>query len=126
MIAAVELLGETEMKFDQPASKTKAELLTQIETGDGEQICTALISAGLYEPDRPWVESLVVRMIQNEDPMIRAAAALAAAHVARLHKAISKDIPPLIERLLDDPLTRGKALDALDDIRIFVGAPRLT
>jgi hypothetical protein len=112
------------MKYDLPQRRTRAELDTDFKSGDAATIATALTSAALQESDRAYVEGLIVQFLQHHDPWVRGVAALAAGHVARIHRALSrKEIVPLIEALLKDPQTNGKAQDALDDIGIFlVGA----
>lgn len=109
------------MKFNQPAPQPKAEILAEVASENFERICKALTSAALHEPDRARVEALIIRFLSHEDPFVRGVAALSAGHVARLHGALdTQRITPLIERLLDDPRTRGKASDALDDIHMFL------
>jgi hypothetical protein len=69
-----------------------------------------------------YVESLIVQLLEHPDPWVRGASALAAGHVARIHRSLTVDrIVPMIERLLADSRTGGKAQDALDDIRMFLG-----
>jgi hypothetical protein len=110
------------MKYDQPRPRTRAELDADLSSGDAETIATALASAALYESDRAYVEGLIVKFLQHQEPWVRGVAAIAAGHVARMHHALSREkIVPLIETLLEDPQTSGKAQDALDDIEIFLG-----
>jgi hypothetical protein len=112
------------MKYDQPRLRTRAELDTDLNSGDAATIATALTSAALHESDRAYVEGLIVKFLQHQEPWVRGVAALAAGHVARIHHALSREeIVPLIKTLLEDPRTSGKAQDALDDIRIFLGGP---
>jgi hypothetical protein len=66
------------------------------------------------------VETLIVTSLRHDDPWVRGVAALAAGHVAQIHGTLSENIVPLIESLLGDGRTSGKAQDALDDIRTFV------
>jgi hypothetical protein len=109
------------MKYDQPQPCTRAELDTDLNSGDAGTIATGLMSAALYESDRAYVEGLVVNFLQHQDPWVRGVAAIAAGHVARIYHALStEEIVPLIEALLEDPQTSGKAQDALDDIGTFV------
>ena len=109
------------MKLQQPSTRSRADLQAELESRDRERISTALISAALNDPDREWVETLIVRFIEHEDPWVRGVAALAAGHIARLHGALDARIAPLVEKLLEDPETSGKARDALDDIEMFLG-----
>jgi hypothetical protein len=97
------------------------EIEADLSCGNVETIATAITSVALYDADRPYVEALIIRFLQDREPWVRGVSAIAAGHVARIHRALSaKQIVPLIEALLDDPRTRGQAQDALDDIKIFL------
>lgn len=109
------------MKYNEPRSRTRAELATDLDSGNATTIAAALTSAALHDNDRDFVEALIVKFVRHEDPWVRGVAALAAGHVARIHRGLSAEIVPLIEGLLSDERTRGKAQDALDDIQTFVG-----
>lgn len=109
------------MKYDEPRPRTKAELAADLSSGDVATIATALTSAALHDPDRAYVESLIVKFIRHDDPWVRGVSALAAGHLARVHRQLSAEIVPLIEALLADERTCGKARDALDDIGTFIG-----
>jgi len=110
------------MRFQQPGARSRAELQADLESRDRERVATALISAALNDPDREWVEAIIVQFITNEDPWVRGAAALAAGHTARIHRDLDARIAPLVRKLLEEPDTSGKARDALDDIEMFLGA----
>jgi len=87
-----------------------------IRTSDSIRRCCVADRCWLY------VESLIVEFLEHPDPWVRGACAIAAGHVARIHRVLTIDrIVPLIERLLNDSGTSGKAQDALDDIRMFLG-----
>jgi hypothetical protein len=84
-------------------------------------VSKALIAAALHDPDRIFVETYIEKLLRNDDPWIRGVAAIAAGHVARIHRELNIDrIVPLIRDLLNDPRTSGNAQDALDDIGIFL------
>lgn len=89
---------------------------------DPEVIATALTSAALYDPDRTYVESLIVKFIRHSDPWVRGVSATAAGHLARIHRQLSAEIVTLVEGLLADEKACGRALDALDDITMFIGS----
>ncbi len=86
-----------------------------------------LASAALHDPDRQYVESLVVQFLQHPDQWVRSVSATAAGHLARIHRSLTTEqIVPLIRTLLQDPATNGKAQDALDDIETFLGQSPLS
>ena len=107
--------------FEQPQRRSRDELSRDLASDDPIRIATAITAAALYDTDRIFVESLIERLLKHPDPCVRGAAAIAAGHVARIHGTLTRDpIISLIEGLLSDARTRGKAQDALDDIRMFV------
>jgi hypothetical protein len=84
-------------------------------------VSSALISAALHEPDRVFVEGLIVRFLKHGSPWVKGVAAISAGHLARVHSELDIDlIEPLIRALLSDPDNCGKAQDALDDIAMFL------
>lgn len=107
------------MRLQQPDARSRPELQADLDSRNRERVSSALISAALNDPDRAWVEALIVQFIANDDPWIRGVAALAAGHVARIHGDLDVRIAPLVEALLVHPETSGKARDALDDIKMF-------
>ena len=101
----------------------RSEALTELGSGDRDRVSTALVAIALHEPDRRWVEDQIAAHLLSPDPWVRGLAAVCAGHVARIHRALdTARLVPLIERLLDDPQTQGRADDALSDIQIFIGA----
>ena len=110
------------MKYSQPTPRTRAEIEADLNSSDAAVVASALTSAALHDADRQYVESLIIKFLQHDDAWVRGVSAIAAGHVARIHLALSTDrIVPLIEALLQDPRTSGKAQDSLDDINMFLG-----
>jgi hypothetical protein len=109
------------MKYQTPAPLSRAEINLDLNSGDTLKIANAVISAALHDADLDYVEAIVVRFLSHPDPWVRGVSAVAASHIARIHRALSvNEIVPLIEHLLEDPSTNGKARDALDDIETFL------
>lgn len=114
------------MRYDELRPRTRTELDADVNSGDPATIATALRSAALYDADRAYVEDLIVRLIRHRELWVRGVSASAAGHAARIHRTLSTDkIVPLIEALLENPQTRGKVEDALDDIQTFLGEANL-
>lgn len=91
------------------------------QAGNPEPVCDAIIRLALNDPDRHWVEGIALALTGSEDPNVRAVAATALGHVARIHGEINVSlVVPALKRLLGDPRTAGRAEDALSDIAIFV------
>ena len=114
------------MKYEELEPLPRSELHAELRSGDTNRISSALTSAALHDPDRAFVESLVVEFVRHDDPWVRGVAATAAGHVARIHRQLSSEVVTLIENLLTDERTSGKAQDALDDIAMFAGGRSLS
>ena len=113
------------MDYDQPEPISRTEIERQIATDTAEAICPALVSAALFEGDWRWVEALCLRMARDPRPDVRACAVVSLGHLARIHGALHVDqVIPLLNELVDDPQIGGRAEDALDDIRMFIGSPQ--
>ncbi|MDF3288513.1 hypothetical protein [Streptomyces silvisoli] len=80
-----------------------------------------LISVALYEDDRGWVESWIIKLSKHRDVGVRGTAAVSLGHVARLHGEISSPALDAIRTLLDDERTAGAASNAISDVKMFVG-----
>lgn len=95
--------------------------LEQMKSGDPHRAASALIAVSLYE-ERAFAGALVESSLSDPDPVVRAAAAMGAGHVARIHRAVSGGIHSALRTLVSDPDSRvaGAAGNALDDIEIFV------
>jgi hypothetical protein len=109
------------MKYEQPRPRSRDELASDLSSDDPHRVATAIIAAALHENDRRYVEDLIVQLLEHPDAWVRGASAIAAGHIARIHRSLDIDrIVPMINRLLKDSRTSGKAQDALDDILMFV------
>jgi hypothetical protein len=109
------------MNYENLAPRGRAELEAMMKSGDAAVVATAVLSAALHETDRAYAERLIMESLQHQDAWVRGSAAIAASHIARVHRALSVNtIVPMIEKLLLAPHTKGKALDALDDIQLYL------
>jgi hypothetical protein len=109
------------MRYEKPEPIRRAEALEAIASGDSERSSDAIIRLALNDPDGHWVEGVALGMTESDDPNMRAVAATALGHVARIHGEISIDrVFTALRRLLEDPRTAGRAEDALSDIAVFV------
>lgn len=111
------------MAHHEPLPNTRSEIDSDLESGNAVTISSALISAALNDPDRPYVERQIERFLCHEHPWVRGAAACAAGHLVRVHGTLSSDrLVPLISALLSNPQTSTKAQDSLDEIETFLAA----
>lgn len=84
----------------------------------------AVLSLALQDPDRDWLEELLISTIEtSRDAQVRAIAVVSLGHVARIHRSVTRDrVVPVLNRLLDDPELGSRAANALEDIDIFASA----
>ena len=108
------------MKYEQPAPIDRETALGMIASGDAEQVESAIIQLALSDPDGDWVVSQALQLLSSGVGSVRATAATAIGHVARIHRSIDKDLVlPALRALGTDPEAASRAEDALDDIEVF-------
>jgi hypothetical protein len=81
-----------------------------------------LLSLALNTDDGEFVQDLMVQYSQHKNENIRGIAILCFGHIARIHRALNKElIIPLINDALSDEskFVRVHAHSALDDIKMF-------
>jgi len=111
------------MRYENPEPIGRKEALDAVASGHPEIVGDAIIRLALNDPDGHWVEEVALALMGSGDPNVRAVAATALGHVARIHGEITVGLViPALKRLLRDPRTAGRAEDALSDIAIFVPA----
>ena len=107
------------MTEEQPSDLVwREEMLADLASGDITRSTTALLSLTYNEPDRLWLEDLLLREAEPaNDPQLRALAVICMGHIGRLRGEVSRRVVARLEALLDDPTLGGTAEDALGDIR---------
>lgn len=97
-------------------------MLAKIASGDQREAADALLSLVNYDPERTWLEGVLIGIVENPDAgPLRSLAVTCLGHVARLHQAIDQQVVvPLLKRLATDSALGAVARDALDDVDVFV------
>lgn len=96
------------------------DMLRDLASGDVTRATRALLSMTYDEPDRVWVEDLLLKQLdQGNDPQLRALAVTCMGHLGRMRGQVSRAIAARLEDLLGDPEVGGIAEDALGDVRHF-------
>lgn len=110
------------MSFEPPDRAWRADMLARIANGDQGEAADALLSLVNYDPERVWLEEILVGIVKDPDAgPLRSLAVTCLGHVARLHRAIDQqNVVPLLEQLTADPVLGGVAQEALDDVDVFV------
>jgi len=110
------------MEYEDLNSISRTDALRELDSGDPERSCRALVRIALHEPESAWVEPLILRFMNDNDPFVRGLAATCAGHLARIHRKIDDhNIVETLRQMLTEPATSGRANDALEDIEIYVG-----
>lgn len=93
-----------------------------------EEVCTHAILEMVLNSDYEevdWVSNILIKLTESENPTISGLALVCFGHLARLHKYIGERerIIGILRDFQKSPLIelRGRAEDALDDIKIFLG-----
>jgi len=82
----------------------------------------ALLTLTLEEPDRLWMERLLLDLVDRaSDPQVKALAVICLGHLARIHRAITAEtVIVRLQALKSDRELGSRARNALEDIEIFV------
>ncbi|MEU0504360.1 HEAT repeat domain-containing protein [Nocardia sp. NPDC005998] len=98
----------------------RSEAIAQLESSESQVVAETILRLALHDPDAGWVTDRALALLESSDYSVRASAATALGHIARIHRSIdSSRVVPALQRLLNDPATAGRADDALDDIAVF-------
>lgn len=108
------------MEATQPDAAWRAEMLAHVRDGELVDATDALLSLTNHEPDRSWIEGVLVEVIDSSlDIQVRQLAVICLGHVARIHRAISKHVVQKLEVLEKVPEFSARAKNALEDVGIF-------
>ena len=115
----------TELKYESVPQMSQADLTEALESGDPDQIRSALYSASWYEADWRWTQNYCLRFLQHVDPQVRWAAALSLGYIAQFHQHLDLDLVlPALRRAQGDPLICLTVGDSFDMIAHSLGVDR--
>ncbi|WP_158710247.1 hypothetical protein [Streptomyces sp. NRRL F-5126] len=98
----------------------RAEMLDALSSGDVSRSTRALLSLTYNDPDRPWVEEVLLEQVrEGNDPQLRSLAVTCMGHLGRIHGSVSARLLTCLEGFLEDPDLGGIVEDAIGDIRHF-------
>ncbi|GAQ51529.1 hypothetical protein [Streptomyces acidiscabies] len=98
----------------------RVEKLGDLASGDPGRATRALLHLTYEDPDRCWLEGLLLEQVrEGSDPQLRALAVTCMGHVGRIRGVVSGEVRACLEGLLGDPVLGGIAEDALGDIEFF-------
>ncbi len=94
--------------------------LAELASGDPTRATRALLCLTYEDPDRHWLEGLLLDQVREDnDPQLRSLAVTCMGHLGRMRGIVGTRTVACLERLLDDPVVGGIAEDALGDITAF-------
>ncbi|MFM9447061.1 hypothetical protein [Streptomyces acidiscabies] len=102
----------------------RIEKLTDLASDDPARATRALLYLTYEDPDRRWLEGLLLEQVRGSDAQLRALAVICMGHVGRMRGVVGGGVVDCLEGLLGDPVLGGIAEDALRDIRAFAVVER--
>ena len=110
-------------RYEEPEAMDRAQAEAVLRDKDSRAACEALVRVALHDPDWAWVQEHCLRLTAAADPEVRGVAATCLGHLARIHGVLGLSrVEPSLRQLRQDPEVRGRADDALDDIKRFMRA----
>ena len=105
----------------EPAHQAwRTKMVGDLASGDITLSTQALLALTYDDPDREWLENLLLREVDEAtDPQLRALAVTCMGHLGRLRGEVDRKIVSRLEALRADNVLGGIAEDALGDIRHF-------
>jgi hypothetical protein len=98
----------------------RREKLADLESGDITKATRALLYLTYEDPDRKWLEELLLNYSgEGNDLQLRSLAVTCMGHVGRIRGVVGSRVASALEDLLLDEQLGGVAEDALGDIRHF-------
>lgn len=98
----------------------RSEMMDDLASGDLSRSTLALLSLTYDDPDRLWVEDLLLgQLSEGNDRQLRSLAVTCMGHLGRTRGVVSVRIVSCLEGLLSDSYLGGIAEDALGDVRYF-------
>ncbi len=102
---------------------TKLQIQEQLERGDEAELVLLPLSVGEYAKSWKEAQDVCLKLMEHNNPAIRANAALGLAYVARNHRMLDKRIvkPYLLKELRENLDFEWRIKDAISDINMFMG-----
>ncbi|KND31882.1 hypothetical protein [Streptomyces acidiscabies] len=98
----------------------RTEKLADLASGDTVRATRALLYLTYEDPDRRWLEGLLLDQVrEGNEPQLRLLAVTCMGHLGRMRGAVGAEVVACLERLLGEPELGGVAEDALGDVGWF-------
>jgi hypothetical protein len=104
----------------------REEKLVDLASGDLTRSTRALLYLTYEDPDRHWLERLLLDQLgTDKDPQLRSLAVTCMGHVGRMHGVVGEKVVDRLRQLLSDEALAGFAENALDDIESLARVEKL-
>lgn len=102
---------------------TKLQIKEQLERQNEAELILLPLSVGEYSDNWEEAQYICLKLMEHNNPAIRANAALGLAYIARNHKMLDKRIvkPYLLKELRENVEYEWRIKDAISDINMFMG-----
>ena len=102
---------------------TKLQIQEQLDRGNEAELVLLPLSVGMYAESWKEAQEVCLKLMEHENPAIRANAALGLAYIARNHRMLDKRIvkPYLLKELRENLEFEWRIKDAISDINMFMG-----
>ncbi len=102
---------------------TKLQIKELLESGDEADLRVLPLSVGEYSANWKEAQDVCIKLMEHQNPAIRANAALGLAYIARNHRMLDKRIvkPYLLKELRENVEFEWRIKDAIADINMFMG-----
>jgi hypothetical protein len=111
------------LEYRKVCESTREQALKDIATGRTGAVVEALLSLAYHDPDRRFVQELMIAHSGSPERNIRHMAILCFGHIARIHRELDEHrVMPILQAALKDPDPHisGTARDVLQDIGIYL------
>src|SRR6185295_12237887 len=108
-----------------PISREEAE--AAFVSADTEKMCGALVRITYHDSDYKWVQDQCLDFCRHHSADVRGVAVTCLGHLARIHGKLDiRRVKTALMALREDPAMGGRVVDALDDIKMFMGVEILS
>ena len=94
----------------------------QLKNGDEDELLLLSLNIGEYAKDWKSAQDICIKLMEHNNPAIRANAALGLAYIARNHRKLDKRIVKsyLLKELKENKEFNWRMRDAIEDINLFM------
>src|SRR5215208_2882199 len=89
--------------YEEPQPISRDEACSVLATNKPENICSALVSIALHDPDWQWAQERCLEFARYPDARVRQVAATCIGHVVRIRRTLDLEtVTPVLHQLFND------------------------